>query len=146
MKSQLLLVTASLSVLIACGGTKTEEPAAGEIQEPVTEWPATRTTEGGGFDVTLKPGEGGIVRNTHFALEVAIVARGEAAGEFGVKVDADMPAHGHGMNTKPEITELEPGRYRVEGMLLHMGGDWVITADVTSGGETVRATFPISVE
>lgn len=38
--------------------------------------------------------------------------------------DAVMPAHGHGLNYRPELTETEPGRWRVEGLLFHMAGRW----------------------
>jgi hypothetical protein len=47
-----------------------------------------------------------------------------------------MPAHGHGMPTRPEVTaDLGDGDYRVEGMAFQMGGYWidisVTAADVT---------------
>ena len=51
----------------------------------------------------------------------------------GVKIDATMPAHGHGMNYTPELTELNSsngsdeqpmGQYLAEGMVFHMPGEW----------------------
>lgn len=96
--------------------------------------------------MTLTPEGGAIERNKHFAVDVKLAAKsGDAAGAT-VVVDADMPAHGHGMNTKPETSAIDGGAFRTEGMLLHMGGDWIITVDVTSGGKTERATFPLTVE
>ena len=59
-----------------------------------------------------------------------------------VTVDGDMPAHGHGMPTVPEVTaDLGGGDYRVEGMQFQMGGYWVIDITVTAGGQTDRIRF-----
>ena len=44
-----------------------------------------------------------------------------------LKIDARMPEHNHGMNVKPKIIELKAEQaYRVDGMKLHMPGDWVL--------------------
>lgn len=48
--------------------------------------------------------------------------------------DATMPAHGHGMNTAPEVTANGDGSFVVDGMQFHMAGEWEITFDVTDGG------------
>ena len=59
-----------------------------------------------------------------------------------VTVGGDMPAHGHGMPTQPEVTaDLGGGDYRVEGMAFQMGGYWIIDATVTAGGETDLVRF-----
>lgn len=39
--------------------------------------------------------------------------------------DARMPEHKHGMVTKPKISKMADGRFRVEGVRLHMAGKWV---------------------
>ena len=57
-----------------------------------------------------------------------------------VAVEATMPAHKHGMNYAPRIVGGADGRYRVEGMLFHMPGDWELVFDVRSDGETERLT------
>jgi hypothetical protein len=53
-----------------------------------------------------------------------------------VRVDATMPEHGHGMNYRPSVSTLGPGRIRVQGMLWHMAGRWELRFDVESGGTT----------
>jgi len=55
------------------------------------------------------------------------------------KLDATMPEHKHGMMTQPRVTELGDGRYKVEGLKLHMPGRWVFQADLEgpAGKETV---------
>jgi hypothetical protein len=59
-------------------------------------------------------------------------------------VDADMPAHGHGINTTPVFEKLENGRYRIDGMALHMPGAWEIYFDLKSAdGSSFRMTYPL---
>jgi YtkA-like len=59
-----------------------------------------------------------------------------------ITVGGDMPAHGHGMPTQPEVTaDLGGGDYRVEGMAFQMGGYWIIDVTVTAGGETDLIRF-----
>ncbi|MEZ5739740.1 MAG: hypothetical protein R3E68_09990 [Burkholderiaceae bacterium] len=74
---------------------------------------------------------GGPVRmSTPFSL----IVRACPADSDLVGVDATMPAHRHGMNYAPSITELEPGRWRVDGLLWHMAGQWELTLDLRPGG------------
>jgi len=125
-------------LLVAC------EPAA-DPDAVVESWPATRQTEGGSFSVTLAPSGGEILNNEHFSLDLAVEAK-KGEGPIKVVVDADMPAHGHGMNTKPELEDKGGGKSKVGGMLFHMAGEWVIFVDVTRGEVTERASFPVLVE
>ncbi len=120
------------------------EPAA-DPNAPVESWPATRQTESGSFAVTLSPAGGEILDNKHFSLDLSIEAK-KGGGTITAVVDADMPAHRHGMNTKPVIADQGNGKYKVDGMLFHMAGDWVIFVDVTRGEVTERASFPVLVE
>jgi hypothetical protein len=45
-----------------------------------------------------------------------------------LEVDATMPEHGHGMMTRPVHEALGGGRYRSEGLKLHMPGRWELVA------------------
>jgi hypothetical protein len=79
-----------------------------------------------------------------FALELAACARdGSRIGT--PRVDATMPAHGHGMNYRPVVEALGSGRFRAAGLLLHMPGQWQLTFSLGSGdaGETLRATLEV---
>jgi hypothetical protein len=60
----------------------------------------------------------------HFALDVVVCARAGAALPVALRVDADMPAHRHGMNYRPTVRALGDGRYRADGLMLHMAGRW----------------------
>ena len=69
-------------------------------------------------------------------------AGGEPVSGALVTLDGDMPAHGHGMPTTPEVTEdLGNGDYLVEGMSFQMGGYWVIDVTVSAGGQTDLIRF-----
>ncbi len=59
-----------------------------------------------------------------------------------VVVDATMPAHHHGMMTKPETTQLVPGQFRTQGMRLHMQGNWVFSVQVREGDQTDSLDLP----
>jgi cytochrome c peroxidase len=56
-------------------------------------------------------------------MEVATCAKAGAPPKT-LKVDAHMPEHRHGMNYAPKVTALGPGRWRAEGLMLHMPGKW----------------------
>ncbi|MGK0185873.1 MAG: hypothetical protein ACI9R3_001656 [Verrucomicrobiales bacterium] len=142
----LIIVVFSLCFLSACSETEITEPAITETSGGPGDWPANAQTDQGNFNVTVSPEGGEIERNKHFSLTVTVDANNGATGDVDVVVDADMPAHQHGMNTKPEIFPAGDSQYRVEGMAFHMSGDWVITVDVTREGTTERASIPISVD
>jgi hypothetical protein len=135
-------------VLAGCGEREApHQPGTAVSPESViTEWPATQLTDGGSFSVTLQPVDGSIARNRHFSLQVSVTSESSTSDKLKVSVDADMPAHRHGMNTKPEISEIEAHQFRADGMLFHMSGHWVITVEVTGKTGPEQATFPVSIE
>jgi hypothetical protein len=70
----------------------------------------------------------------HVALEVQVCPPDAVL----LRVDAVMPEHRHGMNYRPSVKALGPGRWRVEGLLFHMPGRWELRLDVQSAGRTDR--------
>lgn len=82
----------------------------------------------------------------HFAIDIVACAKTGAPAASGIAVDARMPSHGHGMNYKAGIKAIGEGRYRAEGLLFHMPGNWELTFDVRSDGERAeRATQAVMV-
>jgi hypothetical protein len=67
-----------------------------------------------------------------------------AAELSSLRVDADMPAHGHGMNVAPTLTE-ENGWVEATPLLFHMPGAWELYVDRTEGALTERAQVPFEV-
>ena len=78
----------------------------------------------------------------HFVLDVAACAKSGPAPET-LKVDAHMPEHRHGMNYAPSVKKLGPGRWRAEGLLLHMPGKWEFVFEIDSA-EVLRSSFQAS--
>jgi len=81
-----------------------------------------------------------------FAIEVTVCPRAGAALPDSLAVDAQMPAHRHGMNYRPSIRQEAPGRYRAEGLLFHMPGAWQLDFALRSGARTERTSAAIEVE
>ncbi len=92
--------------------------------------------------VELRLPEGGVPLNEHFTLEVVV----SGVEPERVQVDADMPAHRHGMLSAPIVSSRGDGLYRVDGMLMHMPGDWVISVVLEGDGLDERRDFPLSVD
>lgn len=80
-----------------------------------------------------------------FAVTVAVCAA-DSGKVDRVTFDATMPAHGHGMNYAPEITQGEAGHYTLIGLLFHMPGLWQASLTVYTGGAPTRFTLDIEVE
>jgi hypothetical protein len=67
---------------------------------------------------------------------------GRPVEDAQITIDGDMPQHGHGLPTRPQVTEyLGNGDYRVEGLKFHMPGWWIVEFDITTAGQTDHVTF-----
>lgn len=86
------------------------------------------------------PKSGRIPMAKHFALEVQLCNKDAASDAQLQKADATMPAHKHGMNYRPVIRPLGAGRFRIEGMMFHMAGQWELAFELKTGSETLRLT------
>ncbi|MSP91503.1 MAG: hypothetical protein EXR79_06835 [Myxococcales bacterium] len=127
---------------------RVDSPALAPSGAPVAPAAAGEVREVGG------PGERGTFRfvlrftapkvNELFAVETVVTDAATHAPVPGAKfsLDATMPEHGHGMMTQPEHRELAPGRWRTEGMKLHMHGKWIVEAKAEAGGRTDIVRVP----
>jgi hypothetical protein len=82
----------------------------------------------------------------HFAVEARVCGKGAGPAPGVVRVDADMPAHRHGMNYRAKVAPKGDGRYVAEGLLFHMPGHWRLIFDVERGGKTERLTADLNLE
>ena len=58
-------------------------------------------------------------------------ADGRPVEDAKITVDGGMPQHGHGLPTKPVVTQhLGDGKHMVEGMRFNMGGWWVVKLEI----------------
>ncbi len=84
--------------------------------------------------------------NKIFSMVVTVKSGGGEAAALGEapSVDAMMPEHQHGMNTKPVVENQSPGVYKVTGMLFHMPGLWTLTVTFPGdGGASESVTFNV---
>lgn len=81
-----------------------------------------------------------------FMLETQVCAKGGAAPPTGLRVDAHMPAHRHGMNYRPAVVAEGAGRFRAEGLLFHMPGRWQFVFDIEASGAHERITQDLLLE
>ncbi|MDH3236754.1 MAG: hypothetical protein OEQ29_24820, partial [Alphaproteobacteria bacterium] len=88
---------------------------------------------------------GGAVKvGAPFTIEVAACIGADSAPRR-IRVDARMPAHGHGMNYTPSESKLGAGHSRFEGLVFHMPGRWEISFDVFSADARKRLSATLDV-
>jgi hypothetical protein len=82
----------------------------------------------------------------HFDLEFTVCGAAIPA-PAKIEVDADMPAHRHGMNYRATVSALGPGTYRAQGLMFHMPGRWRVIFDLAlDDGRTLRLTRELEVQ
>lgn len=128
-------------VLASCE-QKMEAPPENASQS----WPAVAATDDGNYTVTIQPDPKPITGNQHFSIDLKVQRAADLEEDYELSADADMPAHRHGMNTTPETTKLGADHYRVDGMLFHMLGDWVITVKIGKEGNMGSIEFPVHID
>lgn len=87
-----------------------------------------------------------LVSGRHFSLDIVVCPLGGASLPLALRVDADMPAHRHGMNYRPTVRALGDGRYRADGLLLHMPGRWRFLFELSADGRLERLAREVDVE
>ena len=112
--------------------------------EHPNEW-ALRTADEA-FQVFYTATPSPIPLNQPFSLVVRVEPAGKPIDAFSLAVDARMPQHRHGMNTRPVVNDLGGGRYRVDGMLFHMAGRWELYFDISVHGLTTRAQAEVTLD
>jgi hypothetical protein len=90
------------------------------------------------FQLAYKPSPTPIPVGRHFAIDFVLCPRDGAAPPAEVRVDATMPEHRHGMNYRPSVKPLAPGRYRAEGLMFHMPGRWELVFELRGRGAPLR--------
>jgi len=81
----------------------------------------------------------------HFLVEVQLCDGAGPSPATLSRIDATMPAHRHGMNYRPRIRQVGAGRFRVEGMMFHMSGDWRLEFELTAGTEVQRLFHDLAI-
>jgi hypothetical protein len=129
--------------LVAAGFALTPVSASAASCAEIGKIAGTRLTEGGTVLVVRFP-DGKVKVGQPFAVELIACAADGRPVRFA-RVDAWMPAHGHGMNYRPTKKTLGDGHRRYDGFLFHMPGTWELRADIVTDNGRARFRLPIKV-
>ena len=102
-------------------------------------------SEGGRFELSYVPEPDPIppVENFSLLLRLSDSSTGEPVVGASLELDATMPEHNHGMNTKPPVVEVGEGDYRVDGMQFHMSGHWQMDFRIVVDDTVDTAVFHV---
>ena len=81
-------------------------------------------------------------------LSLQVTVCGETSDNTALEFDADMPAHGHGMNYEPTVSQLDGDddlSFRVDGVVLHMPGTWRWTINVEGDKQKEKISQKVDV-
>jgi hypothetical protein len=81
----------------------------------------------------------------HFAIELVLCPKESATLPAELRIDATMPEHKHGMNYRPSVKALAPGRYRAEGLMFHMPGRWELVFELRGSAAPLRLSQSLQV-
>jgi hypothetical protein len=107
--------------------------------------PGSRLAESAQYRLAWRSDPAPIPVGRLFALEVTVCPRAPGGTVAGLGVDARMPAQGHGMNYKPSVKPVGDGRYRVEGLMFHMPGQWELVFELREAGRVERIVQALAV-
>lgn len=107
------------------------------------DYSTTRLTEQQVFRVTYVSNLGTVPVNQMQSWTLHIETfDGKPVDNATITLDGDMPQHGHGLPTRPQVTRnLGNGDYLVEGLKFHMPGWWVMDFEITSGEQRDSVRF-----
>ena len=116
------------------------QTAAASSCQPALSGAGVHTAEGKEYVVAWRPEPVALRVSEFFVVEVAACSKSHGVLPTQLRLDAVMPEHKHGMNYRPTVTAAGDGRFRAEGMLLHMPGVWEFRFDLRGAGvdEIVR--------
>jgi len=105
------------------------------------------TSDGELFRVSYKSAVSPLPINSLHSWTLTVqTAEGKPVSGAAITVVGDMPEHGHGLPTEPEMTgELNDGSYLIEGIRFSMPGWWVLNFHIQAGELRDQASFNILV-
>jgi hypothetical protein len=84
-----------------------------------------------------------INRIHHWILHLETID-GKPVPDAQITVNGGMPAHNHGLPTRPRSTQyLGDGDYLIEGMRFHMTGYWEIILTITADSVSDTVVIPL---
>ena len=95
------------------------------------------------YVVTLQPPATPAAINQLHSWRVSLASpTGAPMAQARIQVDGGMPQHGHGLPTRPQVTQdLPDGSYLIEGLKFSMTGWWEIKLAIDGPGGADKVTF-----
>lgn len=95
------------------------------------------------FVVTLQPPARPAAINQIHSWQIMLTSpTGLPIPDAQIAGDGGMPQHGHGLPTRPQVTQKAvDGTYLLEGMKFSMPGWWEIKLAIQANGESDKVTF-----
>ncbi len=119
LKRKLFAVSIALSTCLWLAGCSVES-------SPVL-WQMSGQTVKGLFQVDLNCKTEPTIGEFQACSLQILQANGQAVVGATVDLDGGMPAHGHGLPTRPVVTALDDhGHYQIEGLQYSMPGAWLL--------------------
>jgi hypothetical protein len=73
-----------------------------------------------------------------FSVLLSVCDRNGKPFDGRLRASAEMPAHKHGMNYRPSVTFEGHGKFRLQGFLFHMPGQWRVILEFEDDRRTDR--------
>jgi len=135
---------ATRAALIALLGSLAGAAAHADCGEQLAA-PTRQLAAQAGYQVAFVASSWPVQPGQHFSLELVVCAPPGAQALQTLRVDADMPAHRHGMNYRASVLPLGNGRFHAEGLMFHMAGRWRLIFDLQGASQAVRVTHEVVV-
>ncbi len=81
-----------------------------------------------------------------FKLHVSICSIDGSTLPKLLKVNAGMPTHGHGMNYRPTVENLAPGKFLAKGLMMHMAGKWLLRFEFGQGDKVTHLQTTVTLK
>jgi YtkA-like len=103
-----------------------------------------RSSASGTYQATLLPDRPLAVGPMQSVKLSLVDGSGRPVAGATLAVDGGMPAHGHGLPTRPRVSaSAEAGIYMVAGLRFNMRGWWVLKFGISAAAGTDSVTFNI---
>jgi hypothetical protein len=115
---------------------------------PDLDYSLTRLSNNGVYRATYSSSSTPVPVNQLHSWQLHVeTADGQPIDDAAITIFGDMPQHGHGMPTRPQVTQnLGNGDYLVEGMKFQMGGWWVIDFTIDANGQRDKVSFNLMLQ
>jgi hypothetical protein len=125
-----------------------EQPAEAGRSVDLDSFPMQAVSNDGSYLVACRPRPDPVPFNEPFELDLVVLRPDTRTPvvDAQVFVDADMPEHRHGMNTRALVRRNADGSLSVSGMHFFMAGYWEIYVDIERDGVVERAQFGLTLD